>query len=95
MHSRICNGWLTPKFGKLRANRIGLPQVGHVATRSMQIVSKPITHPMRNAEKSPVSQPCALFVSRNLKRDPLRHRERKVVKSLQIGNCHDTRPGAP
>ena len=45
MHSRICNGWLAPKFGKLCANRIGLSQVGHAATRSMQIVSELIAYP--------------------------------------------------
>jgi hypothetical protein len=53
MHSRICNGWLAPKFGKLRANRIGLSQVGHVATRSMQILSVLIAYPPGVTQKSP------------------------------------------
>ena len=45
MHSIICEGWFAPKFGKLRAKRIGSAQVGQVSMRSMQIVSALIAHP--------------------------------------------------
>ena len=39
LHSNVCISGKSPSLGTVRANRMGLPQQGHVTSRSVLIVS--------------------------------------------------------